>query len=205
MIRTVDHWDNWQCNRRMRAMFQARKRVFVDLLRWDLRVISGEFEVDQFDTSDAIYLILTDRAGVHLASARLLPTTKPHILDSLFSHLCDGAPPTGSTIYEITRFCLDRSLKTVERREARNRLVSAIADYALEHGITEYTGVADMGWFQQILAFGWRCRPLGLPVRDKTSALVALGITITARTPSLLADAGIYRGDIAKEAWDDAA
>jgi len=205
MIQAVDRWDNWQQDRRMRAMFRARKRVFVDLLRWDLRVIGGEFEVDQFDTSDAIYLILTDRAGEHLASARLLPTTRPHILDSLFPQLCDGSPPTGSTTYEITRFCLDRSLSAVERREARNQLVSAIVDYALEHGVTEYTGVAEIGWFQQILAFGWRCRPLGLPVRGKASTLVALGITITAETPSLLADAGIYRGDIAREAWDDAA
>lgn len=205
MISTVDQWQNWQRNRRMRAMFQARKRVFVDLLRWDLPVVGGQFEIDQFDTPDAIYLILTDRAGEHLASARLLPTTQPHILDSLFPQLCDGPPPTGSTIYEITRFCLDRSLNAVERREARNRLVSAIVDYALQHGITEYTGVADTAWFQQILAFGWRCRPLGLPVHDKSSMLVALAITITAETPSLLADAGIYRPDIAKEAWDAAA
>ena len=44
----------------LRAMFRARKEVFVDLLRWDLQVLAGEFEVDQFDHRQAEYLILLE-------------------------------------------------------------------------------------------------------------------------------------------------
>src|SRR3546814_5070352 len=54
------------------AMFEARKRVFVDLLGWDVPVLAGRFEVDQFDDVHARYLVLTDRQGSHLGSARLL-------------------------------------------------------------------------------------------------------------------------------------
>lgn len=176
----------------MRGMFEARKRVFVDLLGWDLPVLAGRYEVDQFDDAHARYLILTDRDHRHLASARLLPTTRPHILGDLFAELCEGAPPQGPNIYEITRFCLERSASAQRRRDARNQLVSALADYALANGITAYTGVAEIGWLQQILAFGWRCRPLGMPKQIDGMVLGALRIEITPETPALLAAAGIY-------------
>src|SRR3546814_11327045 len=65
------------------AMFEARKRVFVDLLGWDVPVLAGRFEVDQFDDVHARYLVLTDRQGRHLGSARLLATRRPPLLRAL--------------------------------------------------------------------------------------------------------------------------
>ena len=176
----------------LRAMFEARKRVFVDLLGWEVPVLAERFELDQFDNEHAAYLIVTDVHGEHLASARLLPSTRPHILDSLFPQLCQTPCPRGPDVMEITRFCLDRRGNARERRVARDRLVSAIVAYGLEHGIRTYLGVAEMGWLQQILAFGWRCRPLGLPRVEDGRALGALRIDIDADTPALLASNGIY-------------
>jgi N-acyl-L-homoserine lactone synthetase len=175
----------------MRAMFEARKRVFVDLLGWDVPVLAGKYELDQFDDTHARYLILADSDQNHLASARLLPTTRPHILDTLFAELCDGPPPTGPATYEITRFCLDRSLRAAERRRWRDALVTGLAHYALEHHITTYTGVAEQGWLEQILAFGWDAKPLGPPRTIDGIALGALRIEIRADTPALLAANGI--------------
>lgn len=175
----------------MRAMFEARKRVFVDLLGWDVPVLAGKYEIDQFDDTHARYMILADSAQNHLASARLLPTTRPHILDTLFTDLCEEAPPTGPDIYEITRFCLDRRLRAAERRRWRDALVTGLAHYALEHGITAYTGVAERGWLDQILEFGWDAKPLGQPKTIDGMTLGALKIEITAETPALLAASGI--------------
>lgn len=175
----------------MRAMFAARKRVFVDLLKWDVPVLAGAYEVDEFDDAHAQYLVLADRDGGHLGSARLLPTTRPHILGSLYSQLCEDAPPSAPDIFEITRFCLDRSLTARERRGVRDTLVTALAEHAIAHGIRGYSAIAEMGWLQQILAFGWRCRPLGLPVRIQGKMLGALAITIEPDTPRKLAAAGI--------------
>ena len=175
----------------LQAMFESRKQVFVDLLKWDVPVLDGRFEIDQFDDEHAIYLIVADQAGRHLGSARLLPTSRPHILDSLFPSLCAGEPPRSPDCFEITRFCLGRNQSAKERLETRNRLVSAIAQYALENGISTYTGVAELNWLQQILAFGWRCRPLGLPQIIGGRTLGALRIDIDAETPALLAANGI--------------
>lgn len=177
----------------LQAMFAARKRVFVDLLRWEVPVLEDRFEVDQFDDEEAEYLIVAGEDGRHLASARLLQTTRPHILGSLFPQLCAGEIPRGPAVREITRFCLDPSAGARLRRGARNVLVSALVEHALANGIERYTGVAEIGWLQQILAFGWRCRPLGLPVASGSGLLGALVIEIDQDTPSRLAASGIHR------------
>lgn len=179
--------------RALREMFAARKEVFVDLLGWDVPVIQERYEIDQFDDGDAIYLIVPGAGGGHAGSARLLRTTRPHILDSLFPQLCAVTLPRGPDIFEITRFCLARALGASARLETRNQLVSGLVDFALENGIRTYTGVAELGWLQQILAFGWDCRPLGLPVRLGGRMLGAIRIDIDEETPARLASNGIYR------------
>ncbi len=173
------------------AMFAARKQVFVDLLKWDVPVLENRYEADQFDDVHAVYLVLTDASGGHLGSTRLLPTLRPHLLDSFYATLCDVPPPSGEAIREVTRFCLDRSLRAAERRRVRDTLVVALADHALAQGIASYTAIAETGWLQQILTFGWRCRPLGIPRPVDGRSLGALQIFIDADTPRLLAAAGL--------------
>ena len=129
----------------LRSMFAARKSVFVDLLKWDVPVLDGRYEVDQFDDVYATYLVLAEPDGTHLGSARLLPTTRPHILDSFYSALCEDTPPRAANIFEITRFCLDRRLSGRERRQVRDTLVTALANHALAVGITSYSAIAEMG------------------------------------------------------------
>lgn len=180
------------CDRALRAMFEDRKSVFVDLLKWDVPVLDGRFELDQFDDHHATYLIIADEDGDHLGSARLLPTTRPHILGSLFADLCAGPPPEGAHVAEITRFCLSRRRHAVSRRRVRNQLVTALAWHALETGIRTHTGVAEIAWLQQILAFGWDCRPLGVPARFECGTIGALAIEIRPDTPDLLAANGIW-------------
>jgi N-acyl-L-homoserine lactone synthetase len=174
-------------------MFEDRRSVFVDLLNWDVPVLDGRFELDQFDNEAATYIIIADEAGDHLGSARLLPTDRPHILGTLFPDLCASPPPAGPGVIEITRFCLSRRQNAAARRQTRDELVSALAWHALDTGIRTYTGVAELGWLQQILAFGWDCRPLGVPLRYDCGTIGALAIEITAETSSLLAQNGIWQ------------
>ncbi|HEY7810906.1 MAG TPA: acyl-homoserine-lactone synthase [Allosphingosinicella sp.] len=192
MILVVERPHRSLDNRALRSMFEARKRVFVDLLKWDVPVLEGRYEIDQFDDEHAVYLIVTDEQGEHLGSARLLETRRPHILGTLFPELCAEAPPSAPDILEITRFCLGRNQSSAQRLQTRNRLVTALVEFALARGISTYTGVAEIGWLQQILAFGWRCRPLGIPRRLGTRTIGALHIDISPETPGLLARNGIH-------------
>lgn len=173
-------------------MHRERKRVFVDILKWTVPVIDGEYERDEFDTPDAIYLVDTDADGLHLGSFRLLRTDRPHLLGDRFAFLCDGAVPTGSTILEITRGCLSPDLRAGERLRLRNRLISAALDYGLSQGVTAFTCVADSGWLAQILAMGWDCRLLGNPQAIDGTTTGAIQIQLDADTPRILAETGIY-------------
>lgn len=176
----------------LQAMFAARKEVFVDLLKWNLPVAAGRFEIDQFDDDYARYIILLDRCGKHLASARLLPTTRPHILSELFEALCDGVVPQDVDTFEITRFCIDRSLSAAARLRARNHLITALVEHALDQGITRYTAVTDLSFLQQIVEFGWECRPLGMPNKSQSGMIGALEIRISGDTPSQLTATGVW-------------
>lgn len=173
-------------------MHRDRKKIFVDLLKWDVPVVGGEYEIDQFDHSGAVYLISAEDDGGHRGSIRLLPTTRPHILGSLFPELCDGTVPSGPNVYEITRGCLSPRLRASERLRVRNQLTTAAVEFALFNGIDTLTCVADGGWYSQILSLGWKCEPLGLPRIADNHMTGALRIAVTRDTPRLLLEAGTY-------------
>lgn len=196
MIVTVSHTNRAAERQVLRGMFEARKRVFVDLLKWDVPVIADRYELDQFDDAHATYLILTDAERRHLASARLLDTRRPALLDSMFGALCDRPPPRGAHVREITRFCLSRGVSASARRIARDRLVSALVFHALDTGLSCYTGVAETGWYKQILGFGWDCRPLGALRRVHGHMLGAFVIAIDGDTPRKLQRTGVLRLDV---------
>jgi acyl-homoserine lactone synthase len=191
MLLTIDNANREREHIALRSMFVARKRVFVDLLKWDLPVLAGRFEVDHFDDPHATYLIVTDAAGEHLASARLLPTTRPALLDSLFPCLVAGPVPQGPGIAEITRFCLSRDVSARERRTARDLLLVGLVEHARGNGIHSYTGVAELAWFRQVQTFGWDCRQLGAPCEHDGRQLVALQIHVDETSAEKLAAFGI--------------
>jgi acyl-homoserine lactone synthase len=93
---------------------------------------------------------------------------------------------------EITRLCLPPRLGTAARLRIRNRLISAMVDHALDHGISVLTGVVTASYRDQVLAMGWRCAPLGPALMLKGAALGAFRLEIDADTPSLLAANGTY-------------
>ena len=192
MIRIIEGAEQPGCCPMLDAMFRDRKHVFVDLRKWDVPVIDGQYEMDQFDGSRTVYCIATDETGSHRGSIRLLPTDQPHILGDLFPALCEYAVPTGPDIFELTRGCVSPRLTPADRRQVRNALTTAVVEYALFRGITSYTCIADSGWLSQILSLGWTCHPLGLPVRIERTLTGALQIEITPQTPALLRAAGTY-------------
>lgn len=174
------------------AMYRDRKRVFVDMRKWAVPVIDGEFEVDQFDHARAVYCIATNERGSHLGSIRLLPTNEPHILGDLFPGLCDGPVPRGPAIWELTRGCLSPAVSSVLRTEVRNKLTTAVVEYALHRGIRSYTCIADSAWLRAIPQLGWACSSLGDAMLVDRCRTGALRVDITRDTPARLESAGNY-------------
>ena len=173
----IEHFTRMQAAsapRLFRAMHADRKRVFVDMLKWDIPH-DGTCERDQYDTDLADYLILQDtETGEHSGSVRLLPTTSPHILGDVFPFLCDGEVPKGPRIREITRLVVSPGLHRRERLTTRNMLGRAMIEFGLMYGIEYFTAVCEMGFLSQLLASGWRIDPLGLPREVEGSIIGAV-------------------------------
>lgn len=176
----------------LQSMFADRKRLFVDLFGWDVPVVDGQYEMDQFDTAGAVYLVIADDAGGHAASLRLMPTNRPHMIGTIFQHLCPSGVPAGDTTWESTRLCLPQRHGAERRRELRNQLISAMVDFALERGIDRYTGVLPDAFRKEVLAMGWRGEPLGPAVRMPGGPVGAFMVHIEADTPERLAWTGTY-------------
>ncbi len=176
----------------LQSMFADRKRLFVDLFGWDVPVIDDQYEIDQFDNCDTIYVIAADDGGRHAASIRLFPTSRPHMLDTLFPHLCPLGVPRGDTTWESTRLCLPQRHGAERRRVLRNQLFTAMVDVALERGIERYTGVIPDPFRKEVLALGWQAEPLGPAVRIPGGPIGAFLIHIRPDTPQRLAWNGVY-------------
>ncbi len=179
----------------LQSMFADRKRQFVDLFGWDVPVVDGQFEIDQFDNGHAIYIIAAGVDGQHEASMRLLPSTQPHVLGTLFPHLCAIGVPIGETTWESTRLCLPQRHGAERRRELRNALISTMVDVALERGIDRLTGVIPDPFRKEVLAMGWQAELLGPPVRIPGGPIGAFLIHVRPDTPDRLRWTGTYTGN----------
>ncbi len=85
-------------------LFKYRFDVFVKTLGWNLNTPNG-IEVDQFDHDETLYVVAKDNFGDIMGCARLLPTTKPYLLEVVFPELLNGLDvPKSSDIWEISRF-----------------------------------------------------------------------------------------------------
>jgi len=192
MIHVIEHQLAPKNRALLQSMFADRKRLFVDLLGWDVPVVDGRYEIDQFDNHHTVYLVAADEEGAHAASIRLYPSTEPHMLGTLFPHLCPLGVPVGDATWESTRLCLPQRHGAERRRQLRNMLFSAMVDVALERGIERYTGVIPEPFRKEVLAMGWQAEPLGPAVRISGGPIGAFLIHIGSDTPDRLRWSGVY-------------
>lgn len=83
---------------------EYRYRVFIEALGWELKTESG-IECDQFDRADTQYVVARDDEEKIIGCARLLPTTRPYLLEEVFPQLLNGlAPPKSTDVWELSRF-----------------------------------------------------------------------------------------------------
>ncbi|MBV8800941.1 MAG: autoinducer synthase [Alphaproteobacteria bacterium] len=152
--------------RELDTMYRDRKRVFVDRLKWNVPVVDGIHERDQFDGDDAVYIVVADGlTGQHQGSLRLIPSTAPHMLRDVFSVLCPDGVPAGPHIWEMTRICLSPSLPREAARKSLGLVWLGAVEFGLDRGIEIMTGLTHAPMFSNILAAGIDIEPLG-PVTE---------------------------------------
>jgi acyl-homoserine lactone synthase len=204
MVHVVTSADRARFAEPLAQMHRDRKRVFVDRLGWKVPVVDGQYEIDQFDTEDAVYLLALDEAGRHAGSIRLMPSTKPHLLSDVFPHLCEEDVPISDEVWEITRLVTSPDLASPGKY--RQQLMVAVIEFALLYGVRRYTCVSHVQYLSQVLAVGWDCEPLGLPQPGDDGMMAgAIAISITPDTLSLVRGRAGLRSPILRWEVRDAA
>jgi N-acyl-L-homoserine lactone synthetase len=161
-------------------MHHDRKRVFVDRLGWGLPSRQSWLEVDEFDSEFAVYLIArAPDTGRHEGSLRLLPSTKPHMLASVFPSLCANGVPVSDHCWEISRLVAPPGETRGAALVRVYRLLAlAVVEFALLNGIQHYSLVTEAHRVPALLSVGWDVHPLGLPEVCMGQQLQALQVVI---------------------------
>jgi acyl homoserine lactone synthase len=110
---------------------QARLRYEVFVRQRGLAHSSFDnLEFDEFDTPAAVYLVWRDEDRIVRGLIRLLRTDRPYMLASYWPHLVDSRNlPSSGTVWEVTRVCVDKSVKPELRRTILPELLCAMAEF----------------------------------------------------------------------------
>lgn len=139
------HGEAWISHHRL------RHRLFVARQGWRVPTYE-DLEYDQFDTPAAKYLVWLDSRRQARGVVRLIPTTRPYMVEALWPELVAGALPHEPRIWEATRFGCDRDLEPALRRVVVSELICACQEFGLANGIDRYLGVMPLAVFKHVLA-----------------------------------------------------
>ena len=182
-IKVVDNSARLQFSKHLVEMHHDRKRVFVDRLGWQLRAPGSWLEVDEFDNEYTVYLIACSSDDRHVASVRLLPTTRPHMLNTIFEDLCEGGPVIAPDVWESSRFTIAPvGLRGTEIMRLSQCLALAHAEFALLNGITSYTMIGETHRVATVISMGWRVKPLCLPTEVGGDRVTAMQVFVDEET-----------------------
>jgi len=159
-------------------MHRQRKAVFVDGYGWNVPV-SGGMEVDGYDGESTTYLIAKPDAEV-IASARLLPTVRSHLMADLFVAACGGNVPSGPSIWEVSRFCVSPRVESRRKRvELLWEMACGVMETALLYGVEKVTFVANAALLPLAMQCGWSAVRLGPTLPDGDDEITAVAASIT--------------------------
>jgi acyl-homoserine lactone synthase len=164
-------------------MYHLRHRIFVERMGWEALRKDDRLEKDQFDTDDAIYMLLTQDDGTVIGTHRMLPTTKPHLFSDVFSKACAvKGVQRGEKILELTRTCVDEELLDRKATElARKRIMVGLFEFCLRAGYEQVTIFTPTDLLFRYLLIGIDIKPLGMPMDIDGNKQVAVIVTVDQR------------------------
>jgi N-acyl-L-homoserine lactone synthetase len=130
---------------------RLRYKMFVERQKWNVPSY-GQIEYDEFDTPAATYILTVDDQNRALGTTRLIPTTRPYMIKSLWPYLVDAELPQNDSIWEASRFGCDRDLDAISRRRVVAQLILGCQEFGIAQGISRYLGVMPTWVFKYVIA-----------------------------------------------------
>ena len=158
---------------------RLRYRAFVERQAWNIPSHNG-LEYDQFDTPAAKYILWLDKNGQARGATRLIPTTRPYMLQTVWPHLMIRRPPESDDIWEASRFACDHDLDPQTHRMVVLDLICACQRFGLENGIGSYLSVMPLGVYRNVLeAAGCHVMLLGPSQKMGRHRIAAASIAVS--------------------------
>ena len=176
MIYVIDRHNRDAFGPQLEDMFRVRHRIYVGRRGWKALARPDGRDIDQFDTDDTIYYLGLTAEGAVTSGLRLNPTTKPHLINTVFPHAVTfGRIPVDDHIYEITRyFVVSERLPRNGRRHAAGELIAAMLEHGLAIGLTHISLLCDAFFMNTMLEMRWKVRSLGLPTAYDEGTCIAV-------------------------------
>jgi acyl homoserine lactone synthase len=157
MIIYVEPHDRLRYSIAVQQYYALRKKIFCYELRW-VKANSSEIEKDSFDDIYSLYVLFCDDAtGDVTGGVRLMPTTGPTLMHSVWKEMLPDPDDFRSpTIWEATRFCVEpaaSSRKASLANRATLALTLAVIDFAQANGITHIIAVCESKFFDMTNAY----------------------------------------------------
>ena len=164
-----------------------RYKVFVEHLGWDLPIAQTGSELDQFDRPDTLYVVVKDAADRICGCARLLPTTHPYLLNTMFPGLFGNqTPPSSVDVWELSRYTtqlVDGELTSREEAAALFRsLLRAVCEAAFQKGAKRLISFSNLGVERIARNFGIHVHRVGPSQIVNGKAVVAFWIELDEQT-----------------------
>ncbi len=167
-----------------------RYRVFVEQLGWKLPSEEEKYERDQYDRDDTIYVFARDASGRMCGCARLLPTTRPYLLQEIFPHLlADDIPaPRAADVWELSRFAAspEDGAEPGSLAWSVRPMLAAAVECAARRGARQLIGVTFCSIERLFRRIGVHAHRAGPPVSIDGRMVVACWIDIDAQTLAAL-------------------
>lgn len=169
------------------ALSHYRHQIFVEQLGWRLPCADDRFERDQYDRGDTVYVVARDESGAICGCARLLPTTRPYLLQELFpSLLADGMePPRDTAVWELSRFAAsspDGAFAEDARAWAVRPMLAAVVECAVNLGARQLIGVTFLSMERLFRRIGVHAHRAGPAQRIDGRMVVACWIDLDVQT-----------------------
>jgi N-acyl-L-homoserine lactone synthetase len=138
------------------AQHKLRHRLIIQRQNWEIPQIR-DMEYDAYDNPATTYLVWRGDGKIVQGVSRLYPADRPFMLKEHFAHTVTyGDVPSGSHVWEGSRFCIDNCLDGVARQRIAREIVLSYLEYGLDMGITQIIGIMYPVYWNNLFAKnGW--------------------------------------------------
>jgi N-acyl-L-homoserine lactone synthetase len=202
MLTQVEGYERDQHKALFNEMFRQRKLVFHDQKGWDVKLVDGEFEMDEYDRDDTVYLLAKNARGQLVGSMRLISTAMPHMMSGPFGKMFPDVGFKSPLIWEATRFVVvgDHGVQPNNISTAACELLLGACRFGLQNGVRHMTSVYETGMMRLYRRCGMPSPELARH-RTQQHGTVSVGLweISEALEESILAATGL--GDVGREAY----